>query len=99
MLKLCDTMREPGFSSFCSFGISFSLSDCSRYSVTTLASPIGVAKRSWFRNRTRSPTPAFFRFSLASLIRCGSMSIPTADLALNVCTAAIGMRPSPEPRS
>ena len=58
-----------------------------------------VVNRSWLRKRTRSPTPDFWRFAVASLMRCGSMSIPVARAAPKSFTAAIGMRPSPDPRS
>ena len=78
MSNECDTMRVPGFSCELSFGISRRLSDGSRYSVTTVASLMSVVNRSWLRNFTRSPTAAILRFSLASRIRCGSMSMPTA---------------------
>src|SRR5688572_22509888 len=57
-----------------------------------------VVNRSWLRKRTLSPMPEVLRFSVASLMRCGSMSMPTPR-APYVRAAVIGIRPSPEPRS
>jgi hypothetical protein len=55
--------------------------------------------RSWFRKRTRSPTFAFAEVFIGFSDPLRVDVDPDRDLALNICTAAIGMRPSPEPRS
>src|SRR5688572_14054864 len=57
----------------------------------------GLLNRVRFR-RPGSVAAAIFRLAFASPIRTGSMSMPTAR-APYCLAAAIGMRPSPEPRS
>ena len=49
-------------------------------------------------NFTLSVTPAVFAFAFASLMRSGSMSMPTPR-APYFCAAVMTMRPSPHPRS
>ena len=98
MSNWCDTMRVPGFSSAHRRGRSFSFSSGRRYSVTTVASLKSALKRSCCLKVTSLVTPAFLALALASRMRSGSMSMPTARMP-NFFAAAMGMRPSPEPRS
>src|SRR5256885_17154365 len=62
-------MRAPGFSSLRSLGRSLSLNSGDRNSVTTLAPPKSVVKRSSVMNRMRSSTPARRAFSRLSAMR------------------------------
>src|SRR5688572_2182250 len=97
MSKSCDTMRVPGFS-LSSVGRSLRFSAGSRYSVMTVAGLRSSVNRSPWTNFTLSPTPEFLRFSFASLMRSGSMSMPRPRVP-NFFAAVMGMRPSPDPRS
>ena len=78
MSNACDTIRVPGFSSAFSFGISRSFSDGEQVERHHRGVP-EVARRTGprLRNLTLSVTPAALAFSVASVIRRGSMSMPT----------------------
>lgn len=95
---MCDTMRVPGFSAL-SAGARRALGLGRRYMAMTVAADRSVVNRSCWRKVTRSLTPAASAFARASAMRKGSSSIPTPRAAPKSLTAAIGMRPSPEPRS
>src|SRR3989442_521495 len=84
-------MRAPGCSSLRSLGRSLSLNSGDRNSVTTLAPPKSVVKRSSVMNWMRSSTPARRAFSRLSAMRCGSMSTQ-APRAPYRTTAAMTMR-------
>ena len=94
---MCDTMRVPGFIRR-SCGRSCWFSSGNRYIVTTLACEKSSLKMSPVTIFTRSATPARSALRRASCARSGSYSMPVA-VAPNAFAAAIGIRPSPAPRS
>ena len=90
-------MRVPGFI-LSSCGRSLKLRSGSRYSVTTVASVKSFSKMSPAMIFTLSETPARAALRTASAAMSGLNSMPTAR-ALKSRAAAIGILPSPAPRS
>ena len=66
--------------------------------MTTVAGLMSAVSTSSVRNITLSSTPAARALAVASRVRSGSMSMPT-PCAAKLFAAAIGIRPSPDPRS
>ena len=98
MSNACETMRVPGFSSFISFGISFTLSDGSRYSVTTDA-PLRSCLEQIGVHHLHEVADVVLRHVLVGFLDAlGSMS-KQKPRAPYFRAAVTGMRPSPQPRS
>ena len=98
MLNACETMRAPGLSWRVSIGRSLSFDDESRYSVTTVRGETSAVRASCTRNSTRCSTPAAFALALR-LLDQRRLDVEPTPRAPYFSAAAMGIRPSPHPRS